>query len=155
MFLPRIRRRAKSSRSASRARAAFQRPIFIAWSSEAEQYAAEDKRRREVIEARNQADALIYGTEKELKEHGDRLTDADRRAVEEAVAALRTAMSGDDAGRIRQGIEALSRAAMRIGEAAQRSAQTDRGTGGTGGPADDRVVDAEVEDVDDTKRHAS
>jgi molecular chaperone DnaK len=122
---------------------------------EAEQHAAEDKRRREVIEARNQADALIYGTEKDLKEHGDQLGDAERRAIEEAIAALRTAMTSDDAGRIRQGTEALSRAAMRIGEAVQRSAQTDRGSGGSAGPADERVVDAEFEDVDDPKRRAS
>src|ERR1700732_2442156 len=122
---------------------------------EAEQHAAEDKRRREVIEARNQADALIYGTEKDLKEHGDQLGDAERRAIEEAIAALRTAMTSDDAGRIRQGTEALSRAAMRIGEAVQRSAQTDRGSGGSAGPADERVVDAELEEGDDPKRRAS
>src|SRR5438309_9209646 len=96
---------------------------------EAEQHAAEDERRREVIEARNHADALIYGTEKDLKEHGDRLGEAERRAIEEAIAALRTAMTGDNAGRIRQGIEALTRAAMRIAEAAQRSAQAGAGAG--------------------------
>jgi molecular chaperone DnaK len=122
---------------------------------EAEQHGAEDKRRRELIEARNQADALIYGTERDLKEHGDRLSDADRRAIEEAIAALRTAMTVDDAGRIRQGIEALTRAAMRIAEAAQRSPKADAGAGGSSGPADDRVVDAEFEDVDDPKRRAS
>ena len=60
---------------------------------EAEQHAAEDKRRREVIEARNHADALIYGTEKELREHASQLGDADRRAIEEAIAALRTALN--------------------------------------------------------------
>jgi molecular chaperone DnaK len=64
-------------------------------------------------------------------------------------------MASDDAGRIRQDIEALSRAAMRIGEAAQRSGQTDTGSGGAAGAADDRVVDAEFEDVDDPKRRAS
>src|SRR5438477_6884245 len=122
---------------------------------EAEQHATEDKQRRELIEARNRADALIYGTEKDLKDHGSRLDDADRRAIEEAIATLRTAMAGDDIGRIRQGIEALSRAAMRIGEAVQRSAQTDTGSGGGSGPAGERVVDAEFEDVDDAKRRAS
>src|ERR1700719_1317551 len=122
---------------------------------EAEQHAAEDKRRREVIEARNQADALIYGTEKDLNEHGDQLGDAERRAIEEAIAALRTAMPSDEAGRIRQGTEALSRAAMRIGEAVQRSAQTDRGSGGSAGPADERVVDVVFVERDDPKRRAS
>jgi molecular chaperone DnaK len=122
---------------------------------EAEQHAAEDKRRREVIEARNQADALIYGTERDLKEHGDRLSDADRRAIEEAIAALRTAMTGDDAGRIRQGIETLTTAAIRIAEAAQRSGQAEAGAGRSPGAGQDQVVDAEFEDVDDPKRRAS
>ena len=64
-------------------------------------------------------------------------------------------MTGDDAGRILQGIETLTIAAMRIGEAMQRSAQTGTSSGGSAGPADDRVVDAEFEDVDDPKRRAS
>jgi molecular chaperone DnaK len=122
---------------------------------EAEQHSAEDKRRRELIEARNQADALIYGTEKNLKEHGSRLSDADRRAVEDAINTLRTAIAGDDATRIRQGVEALTQAAMRIAEAMQRSAEADTGAGGSAGPGDDNVVDAEFEDVDDSKRRAS
>src|SRR6201981_1670142 len=67
---------------------------------EAEQHAAEDKRRRELIETRNQADALIYSTERNLKEHGSHLNDADRRAIEEAIGALRAAIAGEDAGLI-------------------------------------------------------
>src|SRR5437660_804979 len=90
---------------------------------DAEAHADEDKQRKAQVEAKNQADALIYGTEKDLKEHASQLGDSDRRAIEEAIAALRTAMTGDDAGRIRQGIEVLTRAAMRIGEAVQRSPQ--------------------------------
>jgi molecular chaperone DnaK len=121
---------------------------------EAEQHAAEDKKRRELIEARNEADALIYGTERNLKEYGDRLSDSDRRTIEDAVNTLRTAMAGDDPARIRQGIQALTQAAMRIGEAMQRSAQASsaeaRDQSGDGG-----VVDAEFEDVDDPKRRAS
>jgi molecular chaperone DnaK len=89
---------------------------------EAEQHAAEDKRRREVIEARNQADALIYSTERNLQEHGSQLGDSDRRAIEEAISTLRTAMAADDPELIRQRSEALARAAMRIGEAMQRAA---------------------------------
>src|ERR1700724_2511939 len=121
---------------------------------EAEQHAAEDKRRRELIETRNQSDALIYSTERNLKEHGSRLNDADRGAIEDAIGALRTAMAGDDAGQIRQRGEALSQAAMRLGEAARRAGQEDaRPAGADGG--DERVVDAEFEDVDDPKRRAS
>jgi len=125
---------------------------------EAEQHAAEDKKRRELIEARNQADALIYGSEKNLKEHGSRLSDADRRSVEDAIGQLRTAMAGDDPARIRQGIEALTQAAMRIAEAMQRSAQANTGAAGGGSSAEagaEGVVDAEFEDVDDPKRRAS
>jgi molecular chaperone DnaK len=121
---------------------------------EAEQHAAEDKKRREVIEARNQADALIYSTERSLKEHGEHLNDADRRAIEDAIGALRTAMAGDDAALIRQRSEALSQAAMLLGEAVRRAGQEDtRHTGA--GSDDERVVDAEFEDVDDPKRRAS
>ncbi len=108
-----------------------------------------------MIEARNQADALIYGTERYLKERGDRLSDADGHAIQEAIAALRTEMAADDAGRIRQRIKVLSRAAMRIGEAVQPSAQMEPGSGANPGPADGRVVDAEFEDVDIPKRRAS
>src|SRR6202040_1176359 len=125
---------------------------------EAEQHAAEDKKRRELIEARNQADALIYGSEKNLKEHGSRLSNADRRSVEDAIGQLRTAMAGDDPARIRQGIEALTQAAMRIAEAMQRSAQANTGAAGGGssaGAGAEGVVDAEFEDVDAPKRRAS
>ena len=123
---------------------------------EAEQHAAEDKRRREVIEARNQGDALIYSTSKDLKEHGDRLSDADRRAI----GALRAAMTGDDAGLIRQRSEALSQAAMRLGESVYRAGQAQAssgaaGDGGSAGAGGEHVVDAEFEDVDDPKRRAS
>jgi molecular chaperone DnaK len=121
---------------------------------EAEQHSAEDKKRREVIEARNQADALIYSTEKSLKEHGGRLNDAERRAIEDAIAALRTAIAGDDAGLIGQRSQALAQAAVRLGDAVHRAGQEDAGPPGARG-GDERVVDAEFEDVDDPKRRAS
>src|ERR1700726_4545631 len=127
---------------------------------DAEAHAAEDKKRRELIEARNQADALIYGSEKNLKEHGSRLSDADRRSVEDAIGQLRTAMAGDDPARIRQDIEALTQAAMRLGEALYRAQQTEQaGAGDSGAPqggpshgagaggGNDKVVDADFEEV--------
>ena len=122
---------------------------------EAEQHAAEDKRRREVIEARNQADALIYDTEKNLKEHGAQVDDADRRAIDEAIEALRKAVAGEDAGLIRQRSQVLSQAAMRLAEAVHRAGATGAGAGGSAGAGNERVVDAEFEDVDDPKRRAS
>jgi molecular chaperone DnaK len=121
---------------------------------EAEQHAAEDKKRRELVETRNQADATIHTAEKQLQEHGGQVGDAERRPVEEAIAALREAMSGDDAARIRQRLEALSQVLMRLGEAIQRAAaaagQPEGPTPSGGG--DDEVVDAEFEEVDQRKR---
>jgi molecular chaperone DnaK len=127
---------------------------------EAEAHAEEDKKRRELVEAKNQADALIHNTEKQLKEFGNRLGEADRRSIEDAVGALRAALSAEDMNLIRQRAEALSRAAMRLGEAMyQGSAGAGGAAGQTGaGPAQqaggDDVVDAEFEDVDDKKRRA-
>ena len=89
---------------------------------EAEQHAEEDKRRRELVEARNQADALIHSAEKQLQEHGQQVGDAERKPVEDAIAALREAVGGDDLGRIRQRSEALSQAFARFGEAIHRAA---------------------------------
>jgi molecular chaperone DnaK len=126
---------------------------------EAEQHAEDDKRRRELVEARNQADATIHTAEKQIQEQGGQVSDAERRPVEEAIAALREAMSGDDAGRIRQRLEALSQALMRLGEAIHRAAQAqaqpeaEAASGGGGEPSGggDDVVDAEFEEVDRRK----
>jgi molecular chaperone DnaK len=124
---------------------------------EAEQHAAEDARRRELIEARNHADTLIYSTEKNLRESGSRVGDADRRAIEDAIAGLRTAISGDDVSAIRQRAEALAQAAARLAEAMARPEPGAGGAGPESGPAagGDDVVDAEFEDVADKKRRAS
>jgi molecular chaperone DnaK len=122
---------------------------------EAEQHAAEDRRRRELVEARNQADALIYTAEKQVEQHGGRVDDAERRPVHDAVSALREAVSGDDVERIRQRTEALSQALSRMGEAIHRAAQAGPqaaagGQASTGGEDED-VVDAEFEDVDEPR----
>jgi molecular chaperone DnaK len=123
---------------------------------EAEQHAAEDKRRRELVETRNQADAMIHTADKQLQEHGGQVGAAERNPVEEAVAALREAVSGDDSGAIRQRLEALSQALMRLGEAIHRAAAAQAepqgpagGEAAAGGGED--VVDAEFEEVDRRK----
>jgi molecular chaperone DnaK len=120
---------------------------------EAEQHAEEDKRQRELVETRNQADATIHTAEKQLKEHGGQVSDAERRPVEEAITALREAMSGDDAGRMRQRLEALSQALMRLGEAIHRAAQAQAQpeAQAPSGGGEDEVVDAEFEEVDRRK----
>jgi molecular chaperone DnaK len=124
---------------------------------EAEQHAAEDKKRRELVEARNQADALIYTTEKELKESEGRISQADRDVVEQAIAALRSAISGDDSAVIGRRTRELAQAAARLAAAAQ---QAGPGPGsGSGGDRssglDEGVVDAEFEEATDEGRRAS
>ena len=121
---------------------------------EAEQHASEDKRRREVIEARNEADALLYSTEKNLKEYGDRLASGDRRAIEQAVADLRSVMTGDDAAAIRQRATGLAQAAAPLASAMQQSGEAGPRAGGGTNEDDERVVDAEFEDANDDRRGA-
>ena len=87
---------------------------------EAEQHASADKKRRELIEARNQADGLIYSVERQLKDYGSGVSENDRRNVEAAIATLRTAMSGEDIGAIRQRSENLTEAMTRLSEFDQR-----------------------------------
>ncbi|MDX2237619.1 MAG: molecular chaperone DnaK [Hyphomonadaceae bacterium] len=113
---------------------------------EAEEHASEDKARRELAEAKNQGEALIHGTEKQLAEHGEKISAADKGAIESAIADLRAALSGDNAGDIAAKTQILVQASMKIGEAiyAQPSAGGDAGAR----PDDDAVVDAEFEEVD-------
>jgi molecular chaperone DnaK len=120
---------------------------------EAEQHAAEDRKRRELIDARNQADSMIYLVEKDLAEAGDRLAAGNRQSIEGAVSALRTAIAGDDLAVIQQRMSALSDAARRLVEAKQQSAQP--ASGHPEAPTGDDVVDAEFEEVDEKRRRAS
>jgi len=110
---------------------------------EAEAHAEEDKKRRDEVEARNQADSVIYQTEKSLKEHGDKLEEGDRKAVEDALAEAKEALAGDDADRIKQTSDSLLTASQKIAEVLYQKAQNE--TSGSGESSDD-VVDAEVVD---------
>jgi len=121
---------------------------------EAEAHAAEDKKRRALIEARNQAESLIHSTEKSLAEHGAKLEPADKTAIETALSELKSAVARDDSAQIEAKASALRQAASKLDEAAQ--AQT-AGAGNqnetSNEPAgDDNVVDAEFEDVNDQRR---
>ena len=116
---------------------------------EAEAHAEEDKRRRELVEARNQADAAIYTVEKSLKD----APEPARKEVEQAISALREAMKGEDAQRIRQALERMTQAASRMGDAAGRAGAGPGGDGdGGGGDAGPNVVDADFEEVDKRDR---
>jgi len=129
---------------------------------DAEAHAEEDKRRRELVDVRNQADAAIYTAEKQLQEHGSQVGETERKPVEDALNALREAVSGDDIDRIRQRIDTLSQALTRFGETIHRAA-ADTGTraaaeqaaaanAGPSGGGNEGVVDAEFEEVDDQNR---
>ncbi len=128
--------------------------------NEAEQHAEEDKKRRELVEARNHADALIHTTEKNLKEFGDKVSEDEKQAIENAVKDLREAVEGDDTEAIKGKTEALAQASMKLGEAmykasqeaeAQEAEPTDAGTPPPGESTDSTVVDADFEEVDPDK----
>jgi molecular chaperone DnaK len=131
---------------------------------EAEANADADKKKRELIEQRNQVEALVHQVERTLKDDGDKVGPQEKGEAEAAVAAAKSAMESNDESALKQANERLSQAAMKIGEAMYRAQQaqgTNPGAGPSDGHAggaeqsDDKVVDAEFEDVDhkdDTKR---
>ena len=118
---------------------------------EAETHAAEDARRRQEIELRNQTDALVYSTGRTLAEHGSALSDSERQAVEQALADARNALSSDDMERIRPAHDNLARAAQTLGQAAARGAGRPGAPPSSAGPQEGEVVDAEFTDTDERK----
>jgi molecular chaperone DnaK len=126
---------------------------------EAEANAEADKQRRETIEARNHAESLVHQVEKNLKEYGDKLGAQEKGEAEAAVTAARSALEGTDTEAVKQATERLSQAAMKIGEAmykAESAGQQPPGGGaGPQEPTDDKVVDAEFEEVDDKKKKSA
>ncbi|GIX21298.1 MAG: chaperone protein DnaK [Gammaproteobacteria bacterium] len=120
---------------------------------DAEAHAEEDRKARELIEARNQADAQIYATEKALKDLGEKVSAEEKARVEEAISALKEAAKGNDAAAIKAKLEALAAAAASIAqkayEAEQAGAQQGASGKGNGAAAEDGVVDAEYEEVKD------
>ena len=125
---------------------------------DAEENAEADKARRELVDARNQAESLIHSTEKSMEEHSDKVDPSTIEAIELAIAALKDELEKDDAGKIRAGIQNVTEAAMKLGEAIYK-AQTAEGDDDEPAAADDMaangdddIVDAEFEDLDDDKR---
>ncbi|MFX0545195.1 molecular chaperone DnaK [Roseovarius sp. S1116L3] len=124
---------------------------------DAEENAEADKGRRELVEARNQAESLIDSTEKSMEEHSDKVDPTTIEAIELAISALKEDLENDDAAKIKSGIQNVSEAAMKLGEAIYKASQSeDDGSpsaadeAGNGG--DDDIVDADFEDLDDNKR---
>ena len=126
---------------------------------DAESHAEEDKKRRELVEAKNQAESLIHSTEKSMEEHGDKVDPSTIEAIELAVSALKDDLEKDDvsAEKIKSGIQNVTEAAMKLGEAIYKASQDEAAgseepdTAGAG-PGEDDIVDAEFEDLDDDKR---
>ena len=129
---------------------------------EAESNKEADKKKREAVDARNQADTLLHSTEKNLKEHGSKVSDADKKAIETASANLRNALKGTDIEDIKKKTQDLVQASMKLGEAIYKSQQSAK-PGDTPkdakvkeeGKKDDNVVDADFEEVKDDNKEKS
>lgn len=124
---------------------------------EAEEHAAEDKKRREDADTRNQAEQVVYSIEKLLKDNGETVTEATRTAVQADVDAVKEALKGEDTEAVKSALEKLNASAMKIGEEVYAAQQAEQAQGDTEAPAgdapatDDDVIDAEIVDEDDTK----
>ena len=122
---------------------------------EAETHADEDRQRREEAEARNQADNVVYQTEKQLKEHGEKLDSSDRQHIEDALNEAKEALKGQDVNRIRESSDQLLTASQKFAEVLYRQAQTqEAGASTDGASGEDDVVDAEVVDEGGEERTA-
>jgi molecular chaperone DnaK len=124
---------------------------------DAEANAEGDKARKELVEARNQAESLIHSTEKSLAEYKDKVDPTTAEAIELAIAALKDTLDGDNADKIKSGINNVRDASMKLGEAIykaqQETAEGDDSADEGPRPVDDDIVDADFEDLDDNKRN--
>ena len=131
---------------------------------DAQSHTEDDKKRRRVAEARNQADSLLYSTEKNLTEHGDKIGEDDKTKITEAIAGLRKAMEGDDPAAIETATQTLTTASHKLAEEMYKKASAEAGAapgadasassgdGGAQAKTDEKVVDAEFEEVDKDKK---
>jgi molecular chaperone DnaK len=120
---------------------------------DAEANAEADKARRELVEAKNQAESLIHSTEKSMEEHADKVDPTTIEAIELAIAALKDELEGDNASKIKSGVQNVTEAAMKLGEAIYKASQEESGEAEPERRgADDDILDADFEDLDDDKR---
>lgn len=125
---------------------------------DAEANAAEDKKRREVVEAKNQGESLVHSTEKSLKDYGDKVSEADKSAIETAVEALKTALTGEDPEAITTRTNELMQASMKLGEAMYAASQAEGAAAEGEQPEEakkDDVIDADFKDVSDDKKKSA
>jgi len=124
---------------------------------DAEAHAADDKKRREAVDAKNHGESLVHDAEKSLKDYGDKVAQADKSAIESAIAALKTSLQGEDVEAIKARTNDLMQAQMKLGEAmykAQQAAGPEGAAPGGEAPKDD-VIDAEFREVDDDKKKSA
>ncbi len=120
-----------------------------------------DKKKREAVDVRNQADTLIHSTDKNLKEHGAKISDADKKTIEDSSAALKEALKTENIEEIKKKTEALVQASMKLGEAIYKSQQNNKPDSkkddgkNNEGKKDDNVVDADFEEVKDENKEKS
>jgi len=129
---------------------------------DAETHAEEDKQRREAVDRRNEADQLVYATEKSLEEHGDKIGEEDKKAIEDTLAETKKTLEGEDDEAIKTSMEALQQASHKLAEEMYKDAQAQQGAEGGPAPegdagqpqgsADEGAVDADFEVVDDEKK---
>ena len=122
---------------------------------DAEENAEADKARKDLVEAKNQAESLIHSTEKSMEEHSDKVDPTTIEAIELAIAALKDELETDNPEKIRSGIQNVTEAAMKLGEAIYKASQEEADnepSAADAGPGEDDIVDAEFEDLDDDKR---
>jgi molecular chaperone DnaK len=123
---------------------------------DAEAHAAEDKKRRESVDAKNHGESLVHDAEKSLKEYGDKVAQSDKSAIESAIAALRASLQGDDVEAIKARTNDLMQAQMKLGEAMYKASQAaGPGAEAAGAPPKDDVIDAEFREVDDDKKKSA
>jgi molecular chaperone DnaK len=128
---------------------------------DAEAHAAEDKKRRELVEAKNHGESLVHSTEKSVAEYGDKVSAEEKRAIETAVESLKTALGGEDIEAIKARTNELLQASMKLGEAMYKASQASAEGGaapGQGGDAKkDDVIDAEFKEVgeDENKKKSA
>ena len=118
---------------------------------EAEENAEGDKKRREIIESKNHAEALLHSTDKSLKEHGDKIDASEKAAIEADITALKSTLEGEDLESIQAKMQSLTTSAMKLGEAMYKDMQSKEGAETAEAPSEGAVVDAEFEDIDNPK----
>jgi molecular chaperone DnaK len=157
MFLQKIRALEKNKKIQIQASGGLGEEEIEKMVKDAEANKDADKKKRESVDVRNQADTLIHSTEKNIKEHGAKISDAEKKAIEDSSLSLKEALKGEDVEDIKKKTESLVQASMKLGEAIYKSQEKKQDSYKDGdkndeGKNDDYVVDADFEEVkEDTK----